>query len=371
MSEVIIFWILLSLVLGYFWGLWLWVNKEVAFKEKVEREIELIKEKVEENNEKHHISTWDLKYKIERVVGYNGKIKALQYKLIITDEKWNKLTKDEIDKILKEVYASEENNDEENNTTGSNENNSPYFAGNLLVYYWYPSVINWSAWDINKAESEFSKYKIVVLGNGLEYVDHPDYDNTKQIIEDLKWITQFYGYIPLVDGGNMDEEKMINAITAWKNMGVDWIFIDEAWFDYWQQYVWTSIDDYKLFLKWTYDYAKLLGLWIIFNAWNAEDVVDNLPLTEDDTLFIEDYYYWDWEKALEYQTHVENYLSKIDSLTVKPKLACIATAVNDNQDLVNEIRDDIWTNMLSNCNYSAIQDDYWTDANATVVVPTN
>src|SRR6266702_2927840 len=41
----------------------------------------------------------------------------------------------------------------------------------LAVYYGYPSLINGSNGDVEKAASTFSKYDVVILGDGIEFPD--------------------------------------------------------------------------------------------------------------------------------------------------------------------------------------------------------
>ena len=94
----------------------------------------------------------------------------------------------------------------------------------LLIFYGWPSLINGSGGSVTSAISEFKKFDIIVLGAGLEKTSHGDHDNTTAIINGLS-DKKIYGYIP-VDVGT-DQTDFVNAVDAWKAMGVKGIFIDQ------------------------------------------------------------------------------------------------------------------------------------------------
>ena len=257
------------------------------------------------------------------------------------------------------------------NQTNANQNQNRSFTENSLIYYGWPSVINWSNWDIKKAENVFSKYKIVILWNWVENPNFEDYKNTKQIISDLKWKVKFYWYVPMIDWGNMTYKKIIQDINNWKYLWVSWIFVDEAWSDYWNKYIWLPYNIYKKYLVAINNYIKLQNMAIIYNSWIPEDVLDNLHLSSDDIVMIEDFYYGNGIKKQEYINHVTKYETELNKLSVKPKIYCVATATNNNQALVNQIKSNIYKKMETMCDYFDIQDDYGDDSNATVLTPTN
>lgn len=97
----------------------------------------------------------------------------------------------------------------------------------VLIYYSWPSVINSSNSDINKAATVFKQYDIIVLGSGLEKTTHGDHTRTKQIIAELnKAGKKVFGYIPLTTG-NLPIAQLKQAIDDWKAMGVIGVFGDE------------------------------------------------------------------------------------------------------------------------------------------------
>src|SRR5258707_9542534 len=82
----------------------------------------------------------------------------------------------------------------------------------LAIYYGYPSLVNGSNGDVEKAAAVFSAYDVVVFGDGLEFADHQtsrvaqgdpaEHQKVAQIIAAVKRrnsSTQIYGYVPLGD----------------------------------------------------------------------------------------------------------------------------------------------------------------------------
>lgn len=122
----------------------------------------------------------------------------------------------------------------------------------LAIYYGYPSLVNGSAGDIEKAAAVFSNYDVVVLGDGLEFADkqvgrYPEGDpeehqKTLQIIAATRKRnseTRFYGYvclgeIPWPKGKQtaFSTKELEQRIQLWKRAGVFGIFFDEAGYDY-------------------------------------------------------------------------------------------------------------------------------------------
>ena len=351
-SETIIFWILMSLIIWYFWWFWLWTNQEIRFEKTVHNLVKTISE-----------NTWDnYTYKITKESYFNQKEKQtyFQYKIVVRTESWSKLNKNELNPILVKAFPDSKNTNTNNNT----------FDNNSLIYYWWPSVINWAWWDITKAENTFSKYKLVVLWNWLEDPNHPDNENTKKIISDLDWKTEFYWYVNLLPL-SQDLSSLTTKIVEWKYMWVKWILIDNASFDYWKTYINNDYESYKNFLLTLFNYTKSQNLKIILNWWIPEDLINNLHLTTNDILTIESYNYSNWVKTDTFVNHAKDFLDTVNDLTYKPKILCIATAWNNDQTKVNEIKNDIWEEMELNCQYRTIQDDYWSDSFASVLTPNN
>lgn len=122
----------------------------------------------------------------------------------------------------------------------------------LAIYYGYPSLIDGSGGDIERAAAVFSGYDVVVLGDGLEFADkqvgrYPEGDpeehqKTSQIIAATRQRnsgTRFFGYVclgeipwPAGKQTALSVKEMKQRIQLWKQMGVTGIFFDEAGYDY-------------------------------------------------------------------------------------------------------------------------------------------
>jgi len=122
----------------------------------------------------------------------------------------------------------------------------------LAIYYGYPSLVNASRGDVDKAAGVFANYDVVVLGDGLEFLDkqpgrYPEGDpqehqKTLQIIGAVRKRspgTRFYGYvclgeIPWPKGQQtaLSTKQLEERIQLWKQMGVFGIFLDEAGYDF-------------------------------------------------------------------------------------------------------------------------------------------
>ncbi|MGB9433088.1 MAG: hypothetical protein WBQ89_12660 [Candidatus Acidiferrum sp.] len=122
----------------------------------------------------------------------------------------------------------------------------------LAIYYGYPSLVNGSLGDVEKAAGVFADYGVVVLGDGLEFTDkqpgrYPEGDpaehrKTLQIVAAVRKRspgTRFYGYvclgeIPWPKGQQtaLSTKQLEERIQLWKQMGVSGIFLDEAGYDF-------------------------------------------------------------------------------------------------------------------------------------------
>jgi hypothetical protein len=122
----------------------------------------------------------------------------------------------------------------------------------LAIYYGYPSLVNGSSGDVEKAAHVFREYDVVVLGDGLEFPDkepgrYPEgnpeeHQKVLQIIAAVRQRsprTRFYGYvclgeIPWPKGQQtaLTSKQLEERIHLWKQMGVTGIFLDEAGYDY-------------------------------------------------------------------------------------------------------------------------------------------
>jgi len=122
----------------------------------------------------------------------------------------------------------------------------------LAIYYGYPSLINGSRGDVEKAASVFSNYDVVVLGDGLEFPDrrpgrYPEGDPEEHqkalriiaAVQHRSPGTHFYGYVCLGEiqlPGQQERfltpQELEQRIRLWKDMGAGGIFLDEAGYDY-------------------------------------------------------------------------------------------------------------------------------------------
>jgi hypothetical protein len=122
----------------------------------------------------------------------------------------------------------------------------------LAIYYGYPSLVNDSRGDVEKAAGVFSAYDVVVLGDGLEFPDkqagrYPEGDpgehqKVQQMIAAVRRrnpSTRFFGYVCLGEIPSRSREiaslttqELEVRIRLWKQMGVAGIFLDEAGYDF-------------------------------------------------------------------------------------------------------------------------------------------
>jgi hypothetical protein len=122
----------------------------------------------------------------------------------------------------------------------------------LAIYYGYPSLVNESTGDVEKAAGVFSAYDVVVLGDGLEFPDkqpgrYPEGDPGEHQ-KALRMIaavrrrnpgTRFFGYVCLGEipsrkreAVSLTPQELEERIRLWKQMGVAGIFLDEAGYDF-------------------------------------------------------------------------------------------------------------------------------------------
>jgi len=362
LSEVIIFWIILSLFLGHFLGFWLWINKEIRFTENYNHQIKLIKEKI--NNYNHNNSD-NLKYKITRLVSYDNEKTYRKYVITILNSSWDAIDPNKFEKVAKAVVWT--------NTSWTNFSPTSWtkinYKNNLLIYHGRPSYINGANGDIEKAEKEFQKYDKVILADWLQNINNIDYNNTKTIIADLKGKVDFYWTISMLNKWNMTYKKFTDDVFRWKSIWVSWIFVTSSDKDSWSKYMsWLWMSIYKAYLTSTYNFIKLQWLKVIYNSWNFNNLFSILRFSNDDMIIFKNFYYLNWVKKQDYISNINNYMRKFEELIIKPKIMCVATSSKNNQNQVNLIKDEIWNTMSSICDYTTIQDGYGTDWK--VLIPT-
>jgi hypothetical protein len=122
----------------------------------------------------------------------------------------------------------------------------------LAIYYGYPSLVNGSLGDVEKAARVFARYRVVVLGDGIEFPDRqpnrdPQGDPAEHkkaaeimvAVHQLNPRTELYGYVCLGDVPSRKSQptaltpnELKDRIRLWKQMGVKGIFLDEAGYDF-------------------------------------------------------------------------------------------------------------------------------------------
>jgi hypothetical protein len=139
------------------------------------------------------------------------------------------------------------------------------FPEKLAFYYGWPSLVNQSNADTNRATDVFSAYDAVVFGDGIEHVSHGDHVRIQTIIQNLKqYGTNVYGYIDLsVTVSNLSFQQIATYADEWVSMGAAGIFLDQAGYDF-------SVSRQRL--NSVVDYVHHKGLSAFINAWNPDDV---------------------------------------------------------------------------------------------------
>jgi len=112
----------------------------------------------------------------------------------------------------------------------------------LAIFYGYPSLVNGSAGDIARAAAVFSRYDVVVFGDGLELAGTPGDAGITAERQRLPALlgaihaagrgTAIYGYIDLGSTQRLSIDEIDRRIEAWRRAGADGIFYDEAGDDF-------------------------------------------------------------------------------------------------------------------------------------------
>ena len=135
----------------------------------------------------------------------------------------------------------------------SRDSGSPGSApARLAIYYGYPSLVNQSQGDVEKAAAVFGAYDVVVLGDGIEFPDkksgrYPEGDpeEHQKALRMMAAVrrnnpgTRFFGYVCLGEIPSrkpevvaLSSQELEERFRLWKQMGVAGIFLDEAGYDY-------------------------------------------------------------------------------------------------------------------------------------------
>ncbi|WP_281556057.1 hypothetical protein [Thalassomonas sp. RHCl1] len=157
--------------------------------------------------------------------------------------------------------------------------NSGSTPKSLLVYYGWPSSFNYSTnfWDLSKVATDFNRYDLLVLGAGLELTSHGDHLNTATILSKINQQRasttskiSIFGYLDLGRStNNFSQAEIGQRIDLWLQLFQGYDHIDAGIF----------LDDYgydfgtdRARQAYAVNYAKALGLQIIVNAWDPDDV---------------------------------------------------------------------------------------------------
>ena len=133
----------------------------------------------------------------------------------------------------------------------------------LGVFYGWPSLFN-GATSLDQAAAGLGRYHVVVLGAGLQSSTHGDHAKTRTIIKTLgAGDTTVYGYIPLGASSGLDQAAIAQQAAAWKAMGVDGVFFDEAGHDF---------GNTRQRQNGAFDAAHKLGLRVFANAFDPRDL---------------------------------------------------------------------------------------------------
>jgi hypothetical protein len=112
----------------------------------------------------------------------------------------------------------------------------------LAIYYGYPSLVEGAAGDVARAIRIFAMYDDIVFGDGLELGrESPDaglraeHARLTQLVPGLRATAgtpALWGYVDLGRSQQLTQDAIVRRIDAWKALGVDGIFFDEAGRDF-------------------------------------------------------------------------------------------------------------------------------------------
>jgi hypothetical protein len=151
----------------------------------------------------------------------------------------------------------------------------------VAVYYGYPSLVNGAKGDLAKAAQVFNRYHIVVFGDGLEFPGE-EHDNVVRLITKLDKQVLVFGYVCLGSTQKLAIAEMEKRVLAWKRMGVQGIFLDEAGNDF-------GVDHERR--ERIVSLIHSLGLSAFVNAFQPSDVFGDgpTPLGKGDFFLLESF----------------------------------------------------------------------------------
>ena len=143
----------------------------------------------------------------------------------------------------------------------------------LAIYYGYPSLVEGAAGSVSHAVSVFGRYDVIVLGGRLDVgstsrdleIEEP---LVVQIIRRLHLRPQqplIYGRVDLGRAQPLADAEIARRVDAWKRLGADGIFLDEAGRD-----ARVSRQRRSAAVRAVHD----RGLSALMNAYNPDDLFD-------------------------------------------------------------------------------------------------
>lgn len=141
----------------------------------------------------------------------------------------------------------------------------------VLVYYGWMNSFNsgTNVWNNEKVSQDMAKYKILVLGDGIQNPGHGDYSNTEVIIPRIKSLNSsalIFGYVSV----NQSYANFQTKVDQWNTLGVHGIMMDEAGYDYGD----VSTNGRAAFnQKVDYVHGKSSANICFPNAWNTDHIL--------------------------------------------------------------------------------------------------
>lgn len=141
----------------------------------------------------------------------------------------------------------------------------------ILVYYGWMNSFNSSTngWYNEKVAQDMAKYKLIVLGDGIQDPTHGDYANTQIIISRIKGLStcsKIFGYVSV----NQSYENFQTKVGQWNTLGVHGIMMDESGYDYGT----TTTNSREAFnQKVDYIHGQTSSNICFANAWNTDHIL--------------------------------------------------------------------------------------------------
>ena len=106
----------------------------------------------------------------------------------------------------------------------------------LVIYYGIPANVQ-LYFDPEKAAQVFSRWDLIVFGEGLQEPSHPDHASTITVVNRIKALNpkaKIFGYVSLgITTANLTEAQMKDRVDKWKaNLGADGMLLDEVGYEY-------------------------------------------------------------------------------------------------------------------------------------------